>query len=225
MRIKNKEDNILYIPEGKKVYMLTKDFKIHILENGAYKLNKSLMIDTSYNHLCFNAAIERIGYFLQKENNIKKLTRFISDIKFKKFDIKSNDKNPENKDTTVEINSISHIVSNKFGITAEDAIDDLNIYFKDDGKYISTKEVDNPFEESLNILKDFKLTDDLMIKREWRKRIVTTYLLYKFLLMKDILDVMIKNENPGYFTSQYEAIHNSVEDFRKEMIKMSTIKV
>ena len=217
-----KRNNILFVPKGKRIYGLTKDFKIHILEAGSYKIQKYQKIYNNYNHFIFNSIIERIFISYTKENNDKKLISFITDIKFKKFKLKSNKKNLENKDTTNKIINECYIISEKYGFVSPSVLDYLNDYFGET-KYIFTDKVDKHFEESLNILKDFKFTDNLLNNKYSNHSIFIMYIIYNVLLRKEIFDILIKNESPEYFLSQYKDINKSIEGLVEEIIKMSQI--
>lgn len=224
MRKRNNNNNILFVPKGKRVYGLTYDYKIHILEKGVYKSQKCCLLDTNMNNLIFNALIEKLYILCRLENRDNKFTSIMKDIKYfikdiesKNFYIKSNNRNKENKNTIDDIDNISYIVSEKFGlILFQEPIGDINY---ESTKYISTGEVDKPFEESLNILKNFKLTNDLLVDRTLEHHTIVMLLIYDFLLQEDIFNILIKNENPEYSDYQCQDIRENLRDFLNEIAK------
>lgn len=224
MKNNNKEDKILFVPEGKKVYGLTHNYKIHILEKGVYKSQKYCLLDTNINNLIFNALIEKLYILCSMEDRNSKFTSLMKDIKYfikdiesKNFYIKSNNRNKENKNTIDDIDNISYIISEKFGlILFQEPIGDINY---ENTKYILTEEVEKPFEESLNILKNFKLTNDLLVDRTSEHHTIVMLLIYDFLLQEDIFNILIKNESPEYSDYQCQDIRDNLRDFLNEIAK------
>lgn len=224
MRKKNNSNNILFVPKGKRVYGLTHDYKIHILEKGVYKSQKYCLLDTNMNNLIFNALIEKLYILCRMENRDNKFTSIMKDIKYfikdiesKNFYIKSNNRNKENKNTIDDIDNISYIISEKFGLVLfQEPIGDINY---ENTKYILTGEVDKPFEESLNILKNFKLTNDLLVDRTLEHHTIVMLLIYDFLLQEDIFNILIKNESPEYSDYQCQDIRDNLRDFLNEIAK------
>lgn len=219
-----KNQNQIFVPEGKRVYGLTHDYKIHILEKGVYKSQKYCLLDSNINNLIFNALIEKLYILCSMEDRGNKFTSimkdikcFIKDIESKNFNIKFNNRNKENKNTINDIDNISYIVSEKFGlILFQEHIGDINY---ESTKYISTGEVEKPFEESLNILKNFKLTNDLLVDRTLEHHTIVMLLIYDFLLQEDIFNIIIKNESPEYSDYQCQDIRENLRDFLNEIAK------